>query len=139
MKRILILCTGNSCRSQMAEGLLSSFDASFEVLSAGTKPEKAVNPNAIEVMREIGINISKSYPKPVENYLTENFDFVITVCDNAKESCPVFTGSVEDSFHIGFQDPAAATGTDEEILNQYRMIRDEIKEEFWKFYLYYLQ
>ncbi len=132
--RVLILCTGNSCRSQMAEGFLRSFDNTFEVFSAGTKPEKAVNPFAIEVMKEVGIDISLHTPKNVNMFVHDVFDYVITVCDNAKESCPIFTGKVGKRLHIGFEDPADAIGSDEEILKTYRSIRDEIKEGFNKFY-----
>jgi len=132
--KILILCTGNSCRSQMAEGVLKSFDSLLEVFSAGTKPERQVNPNAVIVMIELGIDISENYPKNVEQYLNDEFDYVITVCDNAKESCPVFTGVVKHRIHIGFEDPALAKGTEVEILNFYRKIRDEINIEFLKFY-----
>jgi len=132
--RVLILCTGNSCRSQMAEGFLKSFDNSFEVFSAGTKPEKAVNPFAIQVMEEAGIDISLNYPKNVNSFVDDSFDYVITVCDNAKESCPLFTGKVGKRLHMGFEDPADAKGTEEEILKTYRRIRDEIKEGFNNFY-----
>ncbi|MCX6258533.1 MAG: arsenate reductase ArsC [Bacteroidia bacterium] len=128
--RILILCTGNSCRSQMAEGILHSLNPELSVFSAGTRPEKEVNPSAIEVMKEIGIDISSGYPKNVDQFTGENFDYVITVCDNAKESCPVFTGNVNHRMHIGFEDPATARGTKEQILNKYRLIRDQIIEKF---------
>jgi len=133
-KKILILCTGNSCRSQMAEGFLKSFDSELEVYSAGTKPAERVNPKAIQVMQEMGIDISKNYPKDVEKFVNESFDYVITVCDNAKETCPVFTGKVGQQLHIGFEDPAEATGTEEEVLAVFRRVRDEIKEKFWEFY-----
>src|SRR4030095_1684776 len=132
--KILILCTGNSCRSQMAEAYLRSLDNSLEVSSAGTFPALKVNPYAVEVMREIGIDISRNYPKKVEDYLHKSFDYVITVCDNAKESCPVFTGDVKHSLHINFDDPAEAVGTRNDILKVYRRVRDEIKREFKKFY-----
>jgi len=133
-KKILILCTGNSCRSQMAEGLLKSFDSDLEVYSAGTNPAKQVSLKAIQVMNELGIDISKNYPKLVDQFINEAFDFVITVCDNAKETCPVFIGKVGKQLHIGFEDPADATGTEEEILSEFRRIRDEIKNDFYKFY-----
>ena len=138
-KRILILCTGNSCRSQMAEGFLKSFDSELEVYSAGTNPSKQVHPKAIHVMKEVGIDLSKNYPKMVDKFLNESFDFVITVCDNAKETCPFFTGKVEHRLHMGFEDPAEATGTEEEILNTFRRIRDEIKNDFYEFYQKNLQ
>lgn len=134
-KRILILCTGNSCRSQMAEGFLKSFDDNLEVYSAGTKPAEKVNPNAIRVMKEIGIDISNNYPKDVEQFVDQSFDYVITVCDNAKETCPVFIGKVGKQLHIGFEDPAEAKGTEDEVLAVFRKVRDEIKKDFYEFYL----
>ena len=118
----------------MAEGILKSLDGELEVYSAGTKPEKQVNPNAIQVLKEIGIDISKNVPKNVEQFIKGAFDYVITVCDNAKETCPVFTGQVIHRLHIGFKDPADAKGSQEEILAVYRKIRNEIKIEFLKFY-----
>ncbi len=132
--KILILCTGNSCRSQMAEGFLKFFDSELDVYSAGTNPSKQVHPKAIQVMKEVGIDLSKNYPKKVDQFLNESFDYVITVCDNAKETCPVFLGKVKNQLHIGFEDPAEATGTEEEIIFEFRNIRDEIKNEFYKFY-----
>lgn len=133
-KRILILCTGNSCRSQMAEGFLKSFDSELEVYSAGTKPADKVNPFAVKAMKEVGIDISSGIPENVDKYLNESFDYVITVCDNAKETCPVFMGDVKHRLHIGFDDPAEAKGTEEEVMPVYRRVRDEIKREFWEFY-----
>ncbi|MFH0733792.1 MAG: arsenate reductase ArsC [bacterium] len=134
-KKILILCTGNSCRSQMAEGFLKSFDSNLIVYSAGTNPASKVNPNTIIVMDEVGIDLSNNYPKSVDKFISESFDYVITVCDNAKETCPIFFGKVGQQLHMGFEDPADAVGTTEEVLNTYRRIRDEIKEGFYKFYL----
>lgn len=133
-KKILILCTGNSCRSQMAEGFLKSFDTNLEVYSAGTNPALQVHPNAIIVMKEVGIDLAEAYPKKVDQFINDSFDYVITVCDNAKESCPVFIGNVKHRLHIGFEDPAGATGTEEEILAVFRKIRDEIKRKFFEFY-----
>ena len=133
--KILILCTGNSCRSQMAEGIIKSFDQNLDVFSGGTKPEKQVNPGAIKVMKEIGIDISTNKPENVNKYTNQSFDYVITVCDSAKETCPVFMGDVKQRVHIGFNDPASATGTEEEIMVTFRKIRDQIKERFFKFYL----
>ncbi|MEA1972284.1 MAG: arsenate reductase ArsC [Candidatus Cloacimonadota bacterium] len=130
MKTVLILCTGNSCRSQMAEGFLKSFDKRLKVYSAGTKPSSEVHPKAIEVMAENGIDISKNNPKSVSEFLNMSFDFVITVCDDAKESCPVFIGNVKNRIHIGFEDPADAVGSNEEILKEFRKIRDEIESAF---------
>lgn len=132
--KILILCTGNSCRSQMAEGFLKSFDDVLEVYSAGTEPSEKVHPNAIQVMKEIGIDISKNYPKSVDEFLDKEFDYVITVCGGAKESCPAFSGKVKNRLHIGFDDPADATGTEEEILSEFISIRDEIETDFRDFY-----
>ncbi len=132
--KILILCTGNSCRSQMAEGIIKSFDKSYEVHSAGTKPAKEVSPYAVQVMQEIGIDISKNYPKKTDEFVNESFDYVITVCDNAKEICPVFTGDVKEQLHIGFDDPYEASGTKEDILLEYRRIRDEIIDKFTKLF-----
>lgn len=134
-KRILILCTGNSCRSQMAEGLLKSFDKGLQVFSAGTNPASAVNPHAITVMSELDLDISGNSPKNVELYIRDSYDFVITVCGNAKETCPVFMGDVKKHLHIGFEDPADATGTEKEILNEFRKIRDQIKNTFYDFYI----
>ena len=133
--KILILCTGNSCRSQMAEGFLKSFNPEIEVYSAGTAPSDRVHPKAMEVMKEEGIDLSSHYPQKVDEFLEEAFDFVITVCGHAQENCPVFTGSVKQQLHIGFDDPAEATGTEEEIFAEFRRIRDEIKESFYTFYL----
>jgi arsenate reductase len=133
-KRILILCTGNSCRSQMAEGFLKSFDKNLEVYSAGTKPAEKVNPSAVKAMKEIGIDISKGISENVDKYLSQSFDYVITVCDNAKETCPVFMGNVKHRLHIGFDDPADAVGTEEEVMPVYRRVRDEIKRDFYEFY-----
>ena len=129
MKLILILCTGNSCRSQMAMGFLRAIDANLDVQSAGTDPTSAINPYAIKAMAEVDIDLSKEQPKSVERYLGEEWDFVITVCGGANESCPVFTGKVGKRMHIGFDDPASATGTDEEIMEIFRRVRDEIKRE----------
>src|SRR3989304_9507950 len=134
-KKILILCTGNSCRSQMAEGFLKSFDESLEVYSAGTKPAGKVNPFAVKAMKEVGIDISNGVAEDVDKYLSQSFDYVITVCDNAKETCPVFMGDVKHRIHIGFDDPADAVGTEEDVMPVYRRVRDEIKRDFYEFYL----
>lgn len=134
MNRILILCTGNSCRSQMAEGFLKDFDTSLFVRSAGTDPSGQIHPKAVKVMAEAGIDISGGSPENIDRYLNEEWDYVITVCDNARETCPVFTGKVGQQLHIGFEDPAIAKGTDDEIMAIFRRIRDEIKQDFYKFY-----
>jgi len=133
-KRILILCTGNSCRSQMIEGFLKSFDSELEVFSAGTIPAEKVNPNSVIVMDEVDIDISSQFPQNVDEFVNQSFDYVITVCDNAKEVCPVFSGEVKHQVHLPFDDPADATGTEEEVLAVYRRVRDEIKEKFAQFY-----
>jgi len=132
--KILVLCTGNSCRSQMTEGFLKSFDGRLEVYSAGTDPSGKIHLKAVEVMREVGIDISHGYPKPVDDFVNVSFDYVITVCDGAKEVCPVFTGDVKHRLHIGFEDPAEATGSEEEVLAAFRKIRNQIYEEFKFFY-----
>jgi arsenate reductase (thioredoxin) len=134
MRKILIICTGNSCRSQMAEGFLRSLDSSLYIRSAGTKPGPQVAPKAVQVMAEIGLDISHHQPELVDQYLNEAWDFVITVCDSAKEACPYFPGKVDHRLHIGFDDPWEATGTEEEILGEYRRVRDEIRRDFTKFY-----
>ena len=134
MKKILILCTGNSCRSQMAEGFLKSFDTKLKVYSAGTSPSRQVHAKAIEVMNIVGIDISDAYPKHVDEFTNNSFYYVITVCGDAKENCPLFTGKVKHRFHIGFDDPAEATGTKDEILSVFKRVRDEIKNDFLNFY-----
>jgi arsenate reductase len=118
----------------MAEGFLKSFDSSLQVFSAGTNPASSVSAKAIEVMKEVGIDISDGKPEDVAEYLSQEFDYVITVCDNAKETCPTFLGKVGKTLHIGFDDPADAVGTEEEILAVFRKIRDEIKTDFLAFY-----
>ena len=124
--RTLILCTGNSARSQMAEGLLRhDGGAAFEVHSAGTKPS-LVRPEAIAVLREIGIDITSHWSKSVNDFAGQEFDYVITVCDNAKENCPYFPAKTR-RIHFSFDDPAAVTGTDEERLVEFRRVRDEIR------------
>jgi arsenate reductase len=132
--KILLLCTGNSCRSQMAEGFLRSFDDDLQVFSAGTKPEKKINPLTLVVMEEAGIDLSGQKPDHVDRYISTSFDHVITVCDDARESCPVFTGEVKHRHHIGFEDPAAFQGPEEEVLPVYRRIRDEIREALEKWW-----
>lgn len=133
--RILILCTGNSCRSQMAEGYLKSFDNRLHVFSAGTQPSGTVHPKAVRVMQEEGIDLSQNKPKAVTGFLNEEFDYVVTVCDEAKERCPVFTGKVKHRLHIGFEDPAEVTGSEEFILSEFRRIRDGIKRDFHELYI----
>jgi arsenate reductase len=132
--KVLILCTGNSCRSQMAHGFLQSFDRNIEVYSAGTEPASLVNQTAVKVMQEVGVDISKHIPKLVDIYLKDEWDYVITVCDNAKETCPVFFGKVKHRLHMGFEDPSHATCTNEYILSEFRRVRDEIKKSFYTLY-----
>ncbi len=132
---VLILCTGNSCRSQMAHGILQSFDETLEVCSAGTHPAKQVNSKAVSVMREIGIDISGHTPKDVRQYLDRKWDYVVTVCGNVNETCPAFVGLVKYRLHIGFDDPSEAIGPPEFIDSEFRRVRDEIKERFYDFYL----
>ena len=132
--RILILCTGNSCRSQMAQGFLQSFDKNLIVCSAGTEATGKLNPMAVAVMKEIGIDISHHTSDSVNIYLGEEWDYVITVCGGANEACPAFTGKVKHRLHLGFDDPSHAVGTDEFIHSEFIRVRDEIKEVFWEFY-----
>lgn len=145
MRKILVLCTGNSCRSQMAEGFIRHYaDSKVEVSSAGIIAY-GLNPKVVQVMQEIGIDISNHKSESVDKYLKDNFDLVLTVCDNAQEHCPNFPASPpltppkgrrtgqpltqcsSKRLHRGFPDPTNATGTEEEILNEYRKVRDEIK------------
>ena len=132
--KVLILCTGNSCRSQMARGFLESFDDKIFVRSAGTEPAGKINEKAVAVMKESGIDISNHKPVPVETYLGEVWDYVITVCDDANETCPVFSGKVRHRLHFGFEDPSKAAGTEEFIQSEFRRVRDEIKNKFFTFY-----
>jgi arsenate reductase len=127
MKKILVLCTGNSCRSQIAEGYLRRFAGDkAEVYSAGIETH-GVNPRAVETMKEDGIDISSHTSNNVDEYRNIDFDYVITVCDNAHEHCPVFPNKAE-KFHQNFPDPAKAKGTDTEIMEEFRRVRDMIKE-----------
>ncbi len=130
--RILILCTGNSARSQMAEGLLRhDGGAQYEVFSAGTQPSY-VRPEAIQVMREAGIDISGHRSKSVEEFAGQHFDYVITVCDNAKESCPVFPATTK-RIHWSLEDPAAVKGSEEQRLAEFRRIRDQLRTHLRQF------
>jgi len=117
----------------MAEGYIKHFRPDFEVYSAGTAPAPEVHPLAIKVMQEDGIDISGGEPKLVNQFIDQPFDYVITVCDDAKETCPVFTGDVKQQLHIGFEDPAMATGSEEEVLGVFKKVRGQIKAEFKKF------
>ena len=118
----------------MAEGFLKSFDPGLEVFSAGTYPAPRVNPNAVKVMKELGIDISHHIPEKVNKYIDEEWDYVITVCGGARDACPYFSGKVKNRLHIGFDDPADAMGDEEEVLAEYRRVRDEIRTEFYALY-----
>lgn len=132
MKNILVLCTGNSCRSQIAHGYLQKFAGDkAKIYSAGVETH-GVNPKAILVMKEDGIDISHHTSNNIDEYFNVDFDFVITVCDNAKERCPYFPTKAQ-KFHYNFPDPAKATGTEEEVMNEFRRVRQLIKEYSQKF------
>ncbi len=133
--RILVLCTGNSCRSQMAHGFLQSFDSHIEVYSAGISPAERVHPLAISVMAEVGIDISHHVPRNVKEYLDEPWDYVITVCGGANETCPTFVGKVGRRIHIGFDDPSKVVVSKEHVIFEFRRVRDEIKMAFRVFYV----
>lgn len=127
MKRILFLCTHNSCRSQMAEGIVNhDLGNRYRAFSAGTEATR-VDPRAIEVMREIGIDISGHRSKTLDEFAETPFDHVVTLCGDANETCPLFFGGVKRT-HLGFPDPSGATGTEEEILAEFRRVRDEIRQ-----------
>ncbi len=130
-KRVLFICTHNSCRSQMAEGMLRDFYRDYyEVYSAGTEPA-GVDPYSIRVMSEVGIDISSQRSKSVDEFLGQDFDYVITVCDSAKKTCPVFSGT-HKKVHWNLEDPAKAQGNEEERLKVFRDVRDQIKERIIK-------
>ena len=118
----------------MAEGFLKALDSNLEVLSAGTEPSNQTHPMAVEVMQELGVDISNNFPKGVDEFLQDKFDYVITVCGGARDTCPTFAGEVKQTLHIGFDDPAEATGSTEDIKEQFRMIRDQILRDFFSFY-----
>ncbi len=127
-RRVLILCTGNSCRSQMAEALWEKLaKGEWEAESAGSQPSGYVHPLAIRAMSELGIDISAGASKSLDQFRDQPFDLVVTVCDNAKESCPVFSGAKE-TLHWPFEDPADAVGTDDEKMSVFRQVRDQIKD-----------
>ena len=131
-RSVLILCTGNSARSQMAEGILRQIAGdNFDVESAGVEPS-SVRSEAIDVMREIGVDISSHRSKSVDEFVNQQFDYVITVCDHAKDNCPIFPGNAT-RIHWSFEDPAAVRGPDEKRLTAFRSIRDEISERLEKF------
>ena len=132
-QKILILCTGNSSRSQMAAGYLRTINTDLEVYSAGVNPARRVNPLAITAMKNIQIDISDQVPTDVDKYIDESFDFVITVCDHAREACPHFNGFVNQRLHFGFEDPDAIKGDDLDKLKEFLRIRDQITDKFLKF------
>lgn len=123
----------------MAQGFLRSFDSHLEVFSAGTIPALKINEKAVKVMLEAGIDISLNTPESVNLYLGQEWDYVITVCDDANETCPFFPGIVKHRLHMGFEDPSNVTGTEEFIMNEFRRIRDEIQSAFYKFYIDFLK
>ncbi|QDU38796.1 Arsenate-mycothiol transferase ArsC2 [Maioricimonas rarisocia] len=132
-KRVLILCTGNSCRSQMAEELWNMLgEGAWEAHSAGSKPAGYVHPLAIRAMAELDADLSAHRSKSLDEFADQPFDLVVTVCDNARESCPVFPGASE-TFHWPFDDPADATGSDDEKMTMFRRVRDEIREKIQGF------
>ena len=133
--KVLILCTGNSCRSQMAHGFIKSFDNRIHVESAGTEASGKLNQQAVQVMKELDIDISDHQSDSVEKFLQEEWDIVITVCGGANEACPAFTGQVKTRLHIGFDDPSEAEGTEEFIQSEFIRVRDGIKDAFYQLYL----
>jgi arsenate reductase len=133
VKKALFLCTGNSCRSQMADGLVNhDFAGRVEAFSAGTEPH-GLNPKAVQVMAELGIDISGNSSDHIGKYEGESFDYVITLCGDANEKCPLFFGGVK-RLHMGFEDPPKATGTEEEVMAVYRRVRDEIRRAMRDFF-----
>jgi arsenate reductase len=133
--KVLILCTGNSCRSQMAHGFLQSFDPKITVCSAGTEASGKLNAKAVKAMADIGLDISHHTSDSVDKFLGDEWDYVITVCGGANEACPAFMGKVKHRLHIGFDDPSHATGTDEFIWSEFIRVRNEIKKAFFKLYV----
>lgn len=127
-RKVLVLCTGNSARSQMAEALINARKQSWQAVSAGTQPAERVNPFALRALAEIGIHPHDARPKHVQQFVGQDFDMVVTVCDDANEACPVWLGQGK-RVHIGFPDPAKATGSDEEVLSAFRSVRDEINRK----------
>lgn len=134
MKKILILCNGNTARSQMAEGILRSISAGdLDIYSAGVKPGEEVNPTAVQVMKELGIDISGQFPKAIDQFLNDSFDYVITVCDDTREGCPYFPGDAKQRIHMGFESPLNVTGDKDTVLGNFRRIRDEISNAMQSF------
>jgi arsenate reductase len=118
----------------MAQGFLQSFDRRLEVFSAGTDPASRINPTAVDVMKRAGIDISHHVPEHLDEYIKMSWDYVITVCDNANETCPVFPGKVKHRLHMGFDDPSLARGSYTEIINEFYRVRNEIRDEFYRLY-----
>jgi arsenate reductase len=139
MKKILILCTGNSCRSKMAQACLQHLDAGLYVRSAGTYPVRQTHPLAVQVMTEAGMPITDLRPHDVKDYVSEGWDYVITVCDHARETCPVFVGKVGQRIHISFPDPSLSQGPTEKRFAVFREVRDSILHSFTDFYHKHLQ
>ena len=137
--KVLILCTGNSCRSQMAHGFLQSFDKNLVVRSAGTEASGKLNAMAVKAMAEIDIDISHHTSDSVDMYLGDEWDYVVTVCGGANEVCPAFLGKVTHRLHIGFDDPSNATGTEEFIWSEFLRVRDEIRDGFHKLYIEHIK
>ena len=133
--KVLILCTGNSCRSQMAHGFLQSFDKNISVFSAGTQASGKLNQKAVDAMKDAGIDISHHTSDSVDKYLKDEWDYVITVCGGANEECPAFFGKVKHRLHMGYDDPSHAVGTYDFIWSEFIRVRDEIKEGFYKLYI----
>ena len=133
--KVLILCTGNSCRSQMAHGFLQSFDNNISVFSAGTQASGKLNQKAVAAMKDAGIDISHHTSDSVDKYLKDEWDYVITVCGGANEECPAFFGKVKHRLHMGYDDPSHAVGTYDFIWSEFIRVRDEIKEGFYKLYI----
>ena len=132
-KRVLFLCTGNSCRSQMAEGLVNhDFAGRIDAVSAGTEPH-GLNPRAVQAMAEIGIDIAGNSSDHLSKYAGQHFDYVITLCGDANETCPLFVGGVR-RMHIGFDDPPKATGSEAEVMHVYRRVRDEIRARLGSYF-----
>lgn len=130
--KILILCTGNSARSQMAHGILQALNADLHVYSAGTNPAKRVHPMAVKALKEFDIDISHHVPMHVDHYGKERWDYVITVCDDAEKQCPIFKGKVKHRIHIGFEDPVQECDSKEVLLEKFKEIRNLILIEFFK-------
>lgn len=133
--KVLFVCTGNSCRSQMAEGILKSLRPDLNVFSAGVKPEKEITSYTIEVLKEVGIDISGQYPKDINIFEGKEFDYLITLSETAKVYCEKFSDNVNNVLHYNIDDPFEANGSEEEIIIEYRKIRDEILSAVKRFYI----